>query len=129
MLVAQMQVQADKALRCITCVDNENECTVQKLNIVKKALNSIIALLDDAQVLSCWDPCLIAEIPSNPRSIPYHSPNSVPTILQDSNTMLPFPQTLTDPWDLQCYIITLCVWDPQMTSEIPDHISVFIILF
>ena len=40
------------------------------------------------QVLSSWDPCLIAKIPSNPRSIPYHSSDSIPTILWDSDTML-----------------------------------------
>ena len=31
-------------------------------------------------VLSSRDPHPIAEIPSDPRLIPYHSPNSVPTI-------------------------------------------------
>ena len=41
-------------------------------------------------LLSCWDPHLIAEILS-PRSIPYHSSNSIPTILRDSNTMLTKP--------------------------------------
>ena len=40
------------------------------------------------QVLSCWDPHPIAKIPSNPRLIPYHSPDSIPTILWDSDTML-----------------------------------------
>ena len=69
----------------------------------------------------------LLRFPSNPRSIPYHSPDSIPTILHDSNTTLPFPQTLTVPWDLWCYIIAL--QDLQMTSEIPDQISVFIILF
>ena len=39
-------------------------------------------------MLSSRDPRPIAEIPSNPRSIPYRSSNSVPTILQYSNTML-----------------------------------------
>ena len=78
-------------------------------------------------VLSGWDPHLIAEIPVWSKIDPLPLPNSVLTILWNFNTMLPFPWTLTDPWDLQHYIITL--WDLQMTSEIPDHISVFIILF
>ena len=39
-------------------------------------------------LLSCRDPHLIAEIPSDPRSTPYHSSDSVPTILQESDTML-----------------------------------------
>ena len=42
-------------------------------------------------LLSCQDPCLIAELPSNPRLISYHFPNSVPTILWVSDTMLTIP--------------------------------------
>ena len=49
MIVVQMQVQVDRALRYITQVDNANECAGQKLNREKKALNDVIALLDDAQ--------------------------------------------------------------------------------
>ena len=49
-IVAQMQVQADRALRYITCVDYANGCAgKKKLDRVKKALNDIITLLDDAQ--------------------------------------------------------------------------------
>ena len=48
-------------------------------------------------LLSCWDPHPIAEIPSNPRSIPYHFPNSIPTILWDSNTMLTKPPNSKHP--------------------------------
>ena len=44
-----MQVQADRALRYITHVDNANEFAGQKLNRAKKALSDVIALLDDAQ--------------------------------------------------------------------------------
>ena len=43
---------------------------------------------DGRYLLSCWDPCPIAKIPSDPRLIPYCSPNSVLTILWDSNTTL-----------------------------------------
>ena len=39
-------------------------------------------------MLSSWDPRLIAEIPSDPRSILYRSSDSDPTILQYSDTML-----------------------------------------
>ena len=61
--------------------------------------------------LTIFDPkCWVIEIPiqllrftSDPRSIPYCSPNSVLTILWDSDTMLPFPQTPTNPWDLWHY--------------------------
>ena len=72
-------------------------------------------------------PVWLLRFPSNLRSIPYHSPDSVLTILWDSDTMLPFPQTLRDPWDLQHYIIAFP--DPQTTSEIPDHISVSLFCF
>ena len=44
-----------------------------------------------ALMLSCQDPHLIAEILSDPRLIPYCSPNSVPTILWDPDTMLTIP--------------------------------------
>ena len=48
-------------------------------------------------LLSCWDPCPIAEILSETRLIPYCSPNSVPTILWDSNTMLTKPLNSEQP--------------------------------
>ena len=49
MIVAQMQVQADRASRYITHVDNANECAGKKLNRAKKTFGDVIALLDDAQ--------------------------------------------------------------------------------
>ena len=77
--------------------------------------------------LSCQDPHLIAEI-----------------LVQSKVDPLPLPQLCSDhplrfqhyatippnsdwPQDLQHYIIAL--QDLQMTSKIPDHFSVFIILF
>ena len=39
-------------------------------------------------MLSCWDPRPIAEILSDLRSTPYHSSDSILTILWESNTML-----------------------------------------
>ena len=48
-------------------------------------------------LLSCRDPHLIAKIPSNPRSIPYCSPNSILTILRDSNTILTKPPNSEHP--------------------------------
>ena len=75
----------------------------------------------------CWDPCLIAEIPILSKIKPLLLLWPSLTALQDSNTTLPFPQTPTDPQDLQHYIIAL--QDPQTTSNIPNHISAFIILF
>ena len=72
------------------------------------------------------DPRLIAEISSNPRLIPYHSSNSVPTILWDSDTMLTKPPNSEHPRALWC--ITFALWELQMTSENPNHIPVFICL-
>ena len=48
-------------------------------------------------LLSCWDPCPIAKISSNPRLIPYCSPDSVLTILRDSDTMLTKPPNSKHP--------------------------------
>ena len=48
-------------------------------------------------LLSCQDPHLIAKIPSDPRSIPYHSSNSISTILQDSDTTLTKPPNSDQP--------------------------------
>ena len=48
-------------------------------------------------MLSCQDPHPIAEILSDPKLIPYHSPDSVPTILQDSNTTLTIPPNSNQP--------------------------------
>ena len=78
-------------------------------------------------MLSCWDPHLIAKNPVQFKIdsllIPQlHSGH--PLRFQHYATI---PWTLTDPQDLWHYIIVL--WDLQMTSEIPDYISVFIILF
>ena len=49
------------------------------------------------RLLSCQDPHLIAKIPSDPRSIPYHSSNSISTILQDSDTTLTKPPNSDQP--------------------------------
>ena len=85
--------------------------------------------LPSGPVLSCRDPRLIAGIPirskiNNPLLLPWLSPQPSSEI---PDTTLPFPWTLTNPQDLWHYIIAL--QDPQMTLKIPDHISVFIILF
>ena len=48
-------------------------------------------------MLSCWDPHPIAEILSDPRSIPYCSPNSILTNLWDSNAMLTKPLNSNQP--------------------------------
>ena len=80
------------------------------------------------ELLSCQDPHPIAEIPVQSKIdsllLPQLSPQPSSEI---PDTTLPFPQTLTDPQDLWHYIITL--QEPQPTPEIPNHISVFIILF
>ena len=77
-------------------------------------------------LLSCWDPHLIAEIPIqskvDPLLLPWLSPwpsSEIP------NTMLPLPQTPTNPKDLWHYIIAL--QDPWMTPEISNHPSVFML--
>ena len=46
---------------------------------------------NEGTLLSCQDTCPIAEILSDPGSIPYHSSDSVPTIPRDSNTTLTKP--------------------------------------
>ena len=80
----------------------------RKSFFIFKRLCSFFSIVPLLQTLtSLILPCLIAKILSNPRLIPYHSPNSVPTILWDSDTTLPFPWTPTDPQGLWHYIITL----------------------
>ena len=77
-------------------------------------------------LLSSWDPCPIAEIPSDPRSILYCSSDSVPNILQYSDTTL--TKTLNSeypPNPLTHFLSLSKLW---MTLENPDHISVFICL-
>ena len=73
-------------------------------------------------LLSLWDPHLIAKIPSNPRSIPYRSSNSVPTILWDSDTMLTKPpnskQPPRPPTHYHHSLRMLSCWDPHPISEI-----------
>ena len=76
------------------------------------------------RLLSSRDPRLIAEIPSDPRLMPYRSSNSIPTILQDSNTML--TKTLNSKYLPSDTLLSLS--ELRMTSENPDHISVFICL-
>ena len=74
-------------------------CSIEWLTIaISWGRNRVIQSgLGSCSLLSCWDPHPIAEIPSNPRSIPYHSPNSILTILQDSNTMLTKPPNSDQP--------------------------------
>ena len=77
-------------------------------------------------LLSSWDPHLIAEIPSNPRSIPYRSSDSIPTILQYSDTTLTKTLNFEYPPNPPTHFLLLSeLW---MTLENPDHISVFICL-
>ena len=76
-------------------------------------------------VLSSQDPCPIAEIPSNPRSIPYRSSNSIPAILQYSNTTLTKTPNSEYPPNPPTHFLSLS--ELRMTSENPDHISVFIV--
>ena len=71
-------------------------------------------------MLSSWDPHPIAKIPSDPRSILYRSSDSIPTILQYSDTTL--TKTLNPPKHF------LLLSELRTTSENPDHISVFICL-
>ena len=83
-------------------------------------------------LLSCWDPRLIAEILSDPRSIPYHSPDSVPTILWDSNTTLTMPpnsnQPTRPPMHYHCSLRTLNnLWEPQ--SHFCLHYFVLVSLY
>ena len=68
----------------------------------------------------------IAEIPSNPRSIPYRSSDSVLTILRYSDTML--TKTPNSEYPLNPLTHFLSLSELQMTSENPDHIPVFICL-
>ena len=82
-------------------------------------------------LLSCWDPHLIAEIPSNSRSIPYHSPNSILTIPWDSDIMLTMPpnsnQPPRPPVHYHCSLRTLNdLWEPQ--SHFCLHHSVLVSL-
>ena len=74
-------------------------CSIEWLTIaISWGRNRVIQSgLGSCSLLSCRDPHPIAEIPSNPRSIPYHSPNSILTILQDSNTMLTKPPNSDQP--------------------------------
>ena len=60
-------------------------------SLVDMLLRLKLQLWSPQTLLSCQDPHLIAEILSDPRSIPYRSSNSVPTILWDSDTMLTKP--------------------------------------
>ena len=77
-------------------------------------------------MLSSQDPRLIAEILSNPRSIPYRSSDSVPTILRYSDTTLTKTLNSKYPPNPPTHLLSLSkLW---MTSENPDHISVFICL-
>ena len=77
---------------------------------------------NEGRLLSCQDPCPIAEIPSDPRSIPYRSSDS---ILYTNQT-----PKLQAPLNLQHITITL--QELQTTSKDPNHIPysfVFIIPF
>ena len=78
-------------------------------------------------LLSSWDPCLIAEILSDPRSIPYHFSDSVPTILRYSDTMLTKTPNSKYPPNPLTHFLSLS--ELRTTSENPDHISVFICLY
>ena len=98
----------------ITCLLNEEVHQIQ-------AAKSEIEWMEGREVLSSQDPHPIAEIPSDLRLIPYRSSNSIPTILQDSDT------TLTKPPKPSNALLSLS--ELQMTSENPDHISVFICLY
>ena len=95
-------------------------------------------------LLSCQDPHPIAKILSDPRSIPYHSPNSVPTILWDSNTTLTIPPNSDQPPRPPMHYhhsprTPNNLQEPQTTSKNPKQpprtpitflsSSVFIILF
>ena len=84
-----------------------------------------LAFIRRYDVLSPWDPCLIAEIPSDPRLIPYHSSNSIPTILRYSDTMLPKPWTPSTPKPSDTFSIALQtlnnLWKPQ--SHFCLHLS------
>ena len=94
------------------------EAEYESRNVLFKVIN--------AWVLSSRDPCPIAEILSNPRSIPYRSSNSVPTILQYSDTTL--TKTLNSeypPTPLTHFLLLSKLWT---TLENPNHISVFICL-
>ena len=57
--------------------------------------------LEDPLLLSSWDPCPIAKIPFDPRSIPYRSSDSVPTILRYSDTTLTKTPNSEYPWTLR----------------------------
>ena len=80
-------------------------------------------------LLSCWDPHPIAETLSNPRSIPYCSPDTILTILRDSDTMLTMPlnsnQPLRPPMHYHHSPRTLNdLWEPQ--SHFCLHHSVLV---
>ena len=86
---------------------------------------------DSLLLLSCWDPHLIAEILSDPRSIPYCCPNFIPIILWDSNTMLTMPPNSDQPpRPLTHYHHSLRtlnnLWEPQ--SHFCLHHSVLVLL-
>ena len=77
-------------------------------------------------LLSSWDPHPIAKILSNPRLIFYCSSDSIPTILRYSDTML--TKTPNSEYPLNPPTHFLLLSELQMTSENPNHISVFICL-
>ena len=76
-------------------------------------------------LLSCQDPHPIAEIPSEPRLIPYCSPNSIPTILWDSNTALTMPPNPNQPprplMHYHCFPTPNDLWEPR--SHFCLHLS------
>ena len=76
------------------------------------------------ELLSCRDPCPIAEIPSDPRSIPYCSSDSNhPPRLRHYANQTPELQVPPKPSDT-----LLSLSELQTTLENPNHISVFICL-
>ena len=77
-------------------------------------------------LLSSRDPRPIAEILSDPRLIPYRSSNSILTILRYSDTTLTKTPNSEYPPNPPTHFLSLS--ELQMTSENPDHISVFICL-
>ena len=85
-----------------------------------------LLLNDTVGMLTSWDPCPIAEILPDPRSIPYRSSNSVPTILQYSDTTLTKTPNSKYPPNPPTHFLSLSKL--RMTSENPDHISVFLCL-
>ena len=77
-------------------------------------------------LLSSQDPCPIAKLPSNPRSIPYCSfqlcSNHPPRLWYYANQT---PELQVPPKPSNTLLSLSKLW---MTSENPDHISVFIYL-